>query len=233
MYVCMYSQAIKEVDVISKRFTKHHHQIDTLLAMLYQIPTFKCVTFQYMDVIKCHVISALHSKYNLILTKFLHLSLQAGGEQASVSVQTEWLAKFWFAQKSGELDKLGIGNNASTVPLMYPWQWLTGVEGTEKSDKPSCTIKDVTSILSETFSLELEQVMEQAKLTDQNKVVFFRYFLHIITIKNICSISRSQILRVYLEQLYLKSVETFEANLILLNVIKYFNSTTDMYVIPF
>lgn len=128
-----------------------------------------------MDIVKSHVFSALCSKYNLILNKLPHLSESAqDGNQGSLFAQTEWLAKFWLMQKSGEFDALTVGEHNIAVPLTYPWQWFINAEGKEESNKLSCTVKEATSVLSEVFSSELEQILEEAKLTDQNKVIFLR-----------------------------------------------------------
>lgn len=90
---------------------------------------------------------------------------------SNLLIQTEWLAKFWFMQSSGKLEQLG---GSEVVALTHPWEQLAYAEGKE-SNKFSCTVKEVTSVLEGMFSLELEQILEQAKLTDQNKMVFFRY----------------------------------------------------------
>ena len=149
--------------------------MDSLLVTLCQLPPSKCAMFQYLDVVKFHAISALQSKYNMVLSKLPQLSAQ-DGSQDSLLVHTEWLAKFWFMQKSGEFDKLAAGGHTSVVPLTYPWQWLINMKGKEESTEFSCTIKEVTGALSESFSLELEEILEQVKLTDQNKMVLLRYF---------------------------------------------------------
>ena len=156
--------------------------MDSLLVTLCQLPPPKCVVFQYLDVAKFHAISALHCKYNMILSKLPHLSTQ-DGSQDSLSIQAEWLAKFWFMQKSGEFEKLSAETNM--IQLTYPWQWFTNTEGREESTKLSCTIKEVTGALSESCSLELEQILEQAKITEQNKIVFFRYTIFLIAINHI------------------------------------------------
>lgn len=165
----MYVQAIKEVDSVTKKLTNLDHQTDSLLVMLCHIPVSRCVIFQYLDVIKSHTVSALQSKYNVILSKLPDLSVQDCSE-GSLLVRAEWLAKFWFMQKHGELPA------GEVVSLTHPWQWFTN-EGREDCKKPSCTVQEVTSALSEMFSLELEQILEQVKCTDQNQVVFFRYII--------------------------------------------------------
>ena len=151
--------------------------MNSLLVTLCYLPPSKCVVFQYLDVVKFHVISALQSKYNAILSKLPHLSAQ-NDNQDNYSAQTELLAKFWFMQKSGELDKLSTsGHSSIIVPLTYPWQSLINIhmEENEESSKLSCTIKKVTSALGESYSFELEQILEQSKHPDQNKIAFFRY----------------------------------------------------------
>jgi len=123
---------------------------------------------------KFHIISALQSKYNAILSKLPHLSEQ-DDNQDRFSVQTEWLAKFWFVQKSGGFDKLSTSGHSSViVPLTCPWQSLINMhmEENEESNKLSCTIKEVTSALGESFSFELEQI---SKHPDQNEAAFCRY----------------------------------------------------------
>ena len=145
--------------------------MDSLLLTLCQLPPSKCIMFQYLDVIKFHAISALQSKYNMILSKLqLHLFPQDSSQE------TEWLAKFWFMQQYGEFDKLAAGGVTSVVPLTYPWQWLINVKGKEESSEHSCTVKEIAGALSESFSSEQERIVEQVKLTDQNKTVFLRYF---------------------------------------------------------
>ena len=148
--------------------------MDSLLVTLCQLPPSKCVMFQYLDVVKFHAISALQSKYNMILSKLPHLSAQDSSQESLV--QTEWLAKFWFMQQSGEFDKLAAGRVTSVVPLTYPWRWLINVKGKEESNEHSCTVKEIAGAVSESFTSEQEQIVEQVKLTDQNKTVFLRYF---------------------------------------------------------
>lgn len=195
---------------------------------LCQLPPSKCLMFQYLDVVKFHATSALQSKYNMILSKLPHLSAQ-DSSQESLLAQTEWLAKFWFMQQSGGFDKLAAGV-ASVVPLTYPWQWLINVKGKEESNEPSCTVKEIAGALSESFSSEQEQIVEQVKLTDQNKMVFLRYvFLIANLLYMIYCTCRYQILRIYWEQLNLKNMPTFETSFILLNVLKSLH-TSNMYV---
>ena len=148
--------------------------MDNLLVTLCHLPPSKCVMFQYLDVVKFHAISALQSKYNMILSKLPHLSAQ-DSSQDSLLVQTKWLAKFWFMQKSGEFDELAAGGHTSVVSLTYPWQWFINMKGKEEPNELSCTIKEVAGVLSESYSLELEQILEQVKLPDQNKTVFLRF----------------------------------------------------------
>lgn len=149
------------------------------------------------------------------------MSTQAG-DQSSLLDQTEWLAKFWYIQKSGEFDS--VDKHLDVIPLTYPWQWFIQAQRKEESAKLSCTIKEVTSALSEAFSLELKQILEQAKLSDQNEIVFFRYTILVADSSPIqlllITFYRCQILRTYWEQLNLKGMATFETSLILLNILK-------------
>ena len=177
MLLYVYVQAIKEVDNITKALAKPYCQTDSLLVMLCQIPASKCVVFQYLDIIKSYTVSALHSKYNVILSKLPPLCVQAGNQEGLL-VWTEWLGKFWFMLKCGEHGKtVDASDHSKVVPLTYPWhQHFNSMEGKKKeSNELSCTVAEVTSALGEMFSLELEEVLEQAKITDQNKLAFFRY----------------------------------------------------------
>lgn len=163
------------MDNITKTLAKPYCQTDSLLVMLCQIPASKCVVFQYLDIIKSHLVSALHSKYNIVMSKLPPLCVQAGNQE-SLLVWTEWLGKFWFMLKYDEHGK--VANASEVVPLKYPWhQHFTNMEGKKESNKLSCTVAEVTSALGEMFSSELEQVLEQAKITDQNKLTFFRYLI--------------------------------------------------------
>ena len=168
-------QAIKEVDNITKTLGKLYRQTDNLLLVLCQIPASKYVTFQYLDIMKSHLVSALHSKYNTVLSKLLPLCIQSGDQESSL-IWTEWLGKFWFMLRCGEHGKMvDAGDHSKVVTLTYPWhQHFTNMEGKKESDELSCTVAEVTSALGELYTLELEGVLEQAKFTDQNKMAFFR-----------------------------------------------------------